>query len=103
MTGTSDNETITEHEEPLQLDPQGIPILTDVVIRGDQLVAAGIALPPIASGDAIRSGHTPDLERRIQEAIDAALPKVTERTAAAMRRALFKEVQDSLHESEQPH
>jgi hypothetical protein len=98
MTGTSDNETMTEQVEPLQLDAQGVPILTDVVISGDQLAATGIVLPPPAGDGAARPGHRPDLEQRIQAAIDAALPKVTERTADAMRRALFKEMQDDLRD-----
>jgi hypothetical protein len=83
--------------EPLYTDEHGVPLLFDVVLPGDYLKATGISLVDETAG---RRGHPADLERRIRAAIDAALPKVTERTAAAMREALLKEVHDKLREAE---
>lgn len=100
MTGRADD-VKRARDQDLQLDSQGIPILADIVISGEQLLAAGITLPPLNADAASRFDQSADLEQRIQEAIDAALPKVTERTADAMRRALLREVQESLRETEQ--
>lgn len=80
-------------------DEQGIPTLFDVVLTGDQMREAGVSLStdsPAALADLRASRLALDLDQRIRAAIDAALPKVTERTAAAMREALLKEVQDTL-------
>jgi|SRR5690625_2577003 len=96
MTAPDDLDSNKHLEEPLQLDPQGVPILADVVIRGEELRATGIVLPKPPAGSTAQLDSKLDLERKIQAAIEAALPKVTERTAATMRRALFKEVQDHL-------
>jgi hypothetical protein len=99
------SEPIASHaapdEEPLYTDEDGIPTLFDVVIPGDQLCAAGVSLArPQATAAAHPKASAADLDQRIRAAIDAALPKVTERTAAAMRDALLQEVRNALGETE---
>lgn len=90
--------------EPLYTDEHGVPMLFDVAVPGDYLRAAGVSL--VEQAPDVRTvapgGHPADLEQRIQAAIDAALPKVTERTAAAMREALLKEVRDALRDADAP-
>lgn len=85
-------------DEPLYTDEQGVPILFDVVVAGDRARALGVATPQPATTKAVVSSSPPDLEQRIRAAIEAALPKVTERTAAAMRDALLREVHDALRD-----
>ena len=91
-------------EESLYTDEQGVPTLFDVVLTGDQMKEAGISLfagRPDTLGSAGIDRSVLDIDQRILAAINAALPKVTERTAAAMRDALLKEVQDSLRQTDQ--
>lgn len=83
-------------DDKLYIDEHGVPLLFDVVVPGDVATARGISLPTSRAQRQGVAGHV-DLELRIRAAIDAALPKVTEQTAAAMRDALEKEVRASLN------
>ncbi|SRR5690606_22857070 len=85
-------------EDAMYTDEHGIPMLFDVVLPGDQLREAGIVLAEPLEAGAAPDPHSPDLDRRIRLAVEAALPKVSERTAALMRDALLKEVQNALRE-----
>lgn len=86
MTG----EAVTTEEEPLYTDENGVPMLFDVVIPGDYLKAAGFVLAPEPVPAA------PAVEARLEAAIAAALPRITERAAELMREALLAEVQKAL-------
>jgi len=91
-------------EESLYTDEQGIPTLFDVVLTGDQMKEIGVSLSahhPGALADIRANWLALDVDQRIRAAIETALPKVTERTAAAMRDALLKEVQDTLQATDQ--
>jgi hypothetical protein len=103
MTAKRSPAATSAAEESLYTDEQGIPTLFDVVLTGDQMREAGVSLStdsPAAFADIRTSRLALDVDQRIRAAIDAALPKVTERTAAAMREALLKEVQDTLRASD---
>lgn len=82
-------------DDKLYIDEHGVPLLFDVVVPGDVATARGVTLQPSGAQQQSITGQV-DLELRIRAAIDAALPKVTEQTAAAMREALEKEVRASL-------
>src|SRR5690606_18811596 len=77
-----------------------VPLLFDIALPGDQARELGISLAAEPGAGLARSAQALDLDQRIQAAVEAALPKVTERTAAALRDALLKEVQDALQEPE---
>lgn len=85
-------------DDALYTDEHGIPMLFDVVLPGDQLREAGIVLAAPAETGAATDPRSLELDRRIRLAVEAALPKVSERTAALMRDALLKEVQNALRE-----
>lgn len=77
-----------------------LPTLFDIVLPGEQARELGISLANPAATSLPE--HQPlNLDQRIQAAVEAALPKVTERTAAALRDALLQEVQDALDAPEQ--
>ena len=61
-------------------DEHGIPMLFDVVLPGDQLREAGIVLAAPAETGAATDPRSLELDRRIRLAVEAALPKVSERT-----------------------
>ncbi|NLO79850.1 MAG: hypothetical protein GX093_06035 [Xanthomonadaceae bacterium] len=76
-----------------------VPTLFDIALPGAEARRLGIQLAA-AAPDQDRRRPPQDLDARIRAAVEAALPKVTERTAAALRDALMKEVQTALQRSE---
>lgn len=84
----------------LPADAHGTPTLFDIVLTGEQARELGVSLARPSAASRVSHPSAEDLDRRIQAAVDAALPKVTERTAAALRDALLKEVQNALQEPE---
>lgn len=101
--------------EPLYTDDHGVPMLFDVVILGDDCRAAGLFLPrnpqrparPAAAEPTPRPLEEPppvlrpgpsveEIEARIQQAIDNALPHVTEVAASLLRDSLSEEIHRAL-------
>lgn len=96
-------------EDPgLYLDADGLPILFDVVVAGDFLhgagydfgrwggrgapASAGSALEQAASSDpALPPEAASDLERRIREAVQAALPRAAEQAVRTLRRSVGRD------------
>ena|SRR5690625_3737869 len=77
-----------------------LPTLFDIVLPGERARELDISLANPAA-TSLPERQPLDLDQRIQAAVEAALPKVTERTAAALRDALLQEVQDALDAPEQ--
>ncbi|HKK23295.1 MAG TPA: hypothetical protein VJ947_06375 [Pseudohaliea sp.] len=96
-------------EDPgLYLDAEGLPILFDVVVAGDFLHSAGYGFghwgargAPAGPGSALEqaAGADPalppeaasDLERRIREAVQAALPRAAEQAVRNLRRSVGRD------------
>lgn len=81
-------------EEPLYTDEHGIPMLFDVVVPGDYVKAAGVLL---------EHGHRPAetvpgldaeaMKARLERAIEAVMPQVTEEATRLIREALRSELE----------
>ena len=95
----------------LYLDAEGLPILFDVVVAGDFLRGAGYAFgqwggrtAPAGPASALEraAGSDPelppeaasDLERRIREAVQAALPRAAEQAVRNLRRSVGRDADD---------
>ena len=97
-----------DDEPELYLDAEGLPILFDVVVAGDVLRGAGFRLsqpaPAAPAPDASaleRAAAGPvsdlsveehaDLEQRIREAVEAALPRAAQQAVSNLRRSVGRD------------
>ena len=94
-----------EGEPELYLDADGVPILFDVVVAGDMLRASGFQLQhrerdeaaaasaleraAPGAGQDLPAEERSDLERRIREAVQAALPRAAEQAMINLRRSML--------------